>query len=84
MKICTLLEVANGTPGRILEVSFVEDGHRFGLSEDGKRLHAPGELANAASAPSITCPRCGMTSYSENDIREGYCGNCHDWTGRPA
>ena len=30
--------------------------------------------------PSITCPRCLMTSYNPNDIREGYCGNCHDWT----
>jgi hypothetical protein len=30
--------------------------------------------------PSITCPRCGRTSYNLNDIREGYCGNCHDWT----
>ena len=30
---------------------------------------------------SITCPVCGMTSYNANDIREGYCGNCHDWTG---
>ena len=30
--------------------------------------------------PSITCPVCGMTSYNPNDIREGYCGNCHDWT----
>ena len=29
---------------------------------------------------SFTCPRCGMTSYNPNDIREGYCGNCHDWT----
>lgn len=31
-------------------------------------------------AESITCPRCGMTSHNENDVREGYCGNCHDWT----
>lgn len=30
--------------------------------------------------PSITCPKCGMKSYNPNDIREGYCGNCHDWT----
>jgi ribosomal protein L37E len=30
--------------------------------------------------PSITCPRCGRTSYNPNDIREGYCGHCHDWT----
>ena len=30
--------------------------------------------------PSITCPVCSMTSYNVNDIREGYCGNCHAWT----
>ena len=30
--------------------------------------------------PSITCPRCGRTSYNPNDVREGYCGHCHDWT----
>lgn len=29
---------------------------------------------------SITCPVCGMTSYNPNDIREGFCGNCHAWT----
>jgi hypothetical protein len=33
-----------------------------------------------AAAPSITCPRCGWTSHNANDIREGYCGHCHDWT----
>jgi hypothetical protein len=33
-----------------------------------------------AEQGSITCPRCLMTSYNPNDIREGYCGNCHDWT----
>jgi hypothetical protein len=25
----------------------------------------------------ITCPRCGMTSWNPNDVRERYCGNCH-------
>jgi ribosomal protein S27AE len=34
------------------------------------------------SHPSITCPRCGATSYNANDILEGYCGRCHDWTTR--
>jgi ribosomal protein S27AE len=29
----------------------------------------------------FTCPRCGMTSHNPTDKREGYCGNCHDWTG---
>lgn len=28
----------------------------------------------------IRCPRCGRTSYNTNDIDEGYCGACHDWT----
>ena len=31
--------------------------------------------------PSITCPVCHLTSYNPNDVSEGYCGNCHDWTG---
>jgi hypothetical protein len=44
------------------------------VSEDGVHFR---------EAPSITCPRCGMTSYNENDIAEGYCGNCHDWTAVP-
>jgi ribosomal protein S27AE len=34
----------------------------------------------AAQHPSITCPRCGRTSYHPKDIEQGYCGNCHDWT----
>lgn len=32
----------------------------------------------------FTCPVCGRTSHNPNDVREGYCGNCHDWTGTPA
>jgi len=29
--------------------------------------------------PSITCPTCGMVSYNHNDIRERYCGHCHQF-----
>lgn len=32
---------------------------------------------------SFTCPQCGMTSHNPDDEREGYCGNCHEFTGRP-
>ena len=39
--------------------------------------------ATDPTEPSITCPACAMTSYNSNDIRESYCGNCHDWTGSP-
>lgn len=31
--------------------------------------------------PSITCPRCGMTSFHPTDIQYGWCGNCHAYTG---
>jgi ribosomal protein L37E len=31
---------------------------------------------------SFVCPRCGAESFNRNDLREGYCGRCHDWTGR--
>jgi ribosomal protein L37E len=26
---------------------------------------------------SITCARCGLTSYNINDVVQRYCGNCH-------
>jgi len=35
---------------------------------------------------SITCPRCGMTSYNPNDVLNKYCGACcrfHENVGRP-
>lgn len=28
---------------------------------------------------SITCPRCGKTSYNHGDIKRRYCGNCHQF-----
>jgi hypothetical protein len=30
---------------------------------------------------SFTCPVCGRTSRHPDDVREGYCGACHAWTG---
>jgi len=32
----------------------------------------------------FTCPRCGAVSHHPMDIKEGYCGRCHDWTGKPS
>lgn len=37
-------------------------------------------LPTATVIPSITCPRCHMTSYHRRDIETGYCVNCHDFT----
>ncbi len=32
----------------------------------------------------FTCPACGLTSPQAQDVRVGYCGACHNWTGGPA
>lgn len=26
---------------------------------------------------SITCPRCGLTSFNADDVKNRYCGACH-------
>jgi hypothetical protein len=36
-----------------------------------------------AVRPQFTCPRCELTSHNPGDVKEGYCGNCHDWTAVP-
>jgi ribosomal protein L37E len=60
---------------------FRDDDQSFwakkGIPSTGADREPLGEVDGVAS---ITCPRCGRTSYNPNDIREGYCGNCHDWT----
>lgn len=28
---------------------------------------------------SITCHECGRTSHNPNDVRNRYCGNCHEF-----
>ena len=33
-------------------------------------------------AEPFACPRCGAVSHHPTDAAEGYCGRCHDWTGR--
>lgn len=58
----------------------------------GATLHAPScemvriirdvcgdDAAQRATRPSITCPRCGFTSYHPRDIAERYCGMCHEF-----
>jgi uncharacterized C2H2 Zn-finger protein len=40
------------------------------------------DLPVADAQPTFTCPRCGMTSAHPKDVEQGYCGNCHDWTGQ--
>jgi len=32
---------------------------------------------------SFTCPACGRTSHHPEDLKHGYCGACHAFTGLP-
>jgi hypothetical protein len=39
-------------------------------------------FTDKASLPAhFTCPKCKAVSYNPNDVREGYCGACHEFTG---
>lgn len=40
-------------------------------------------IAEDGTIPSITCPECGTTSYRPENIRNGYCDNCHDFMSKP-
>jgi hypothetical protein len=41
---------------------------------------AGGAIKVSGVEPSIICPVCGLRSYNVNDIREGFCARCNDWT----
>jgi hypothetical protein len=45
--------------------------------EAWRELREAAASAKAEEAPSITCPKCGKTSYSPSDIKARYCGACH-------
>lgn len=52
----------------------------FTIASLAKQLIADLDAAERSKArPSITCPRCSLTSYHPRDVSEGYCGRCHDW-----
>jgi len=36
--------------------------------------------ASDSGEPHYLCPFCGAVSYNENDIENGYCGRCHEYS----
>jgi len=65
-----------GIPTRNVHISNFEmklaafrDADRAGLAPQLKGFRADGK--------SITCFRCGKTSYNDNDVQKRYCGFCH-------
>lgn len=39
------------------------------------------EVVQALEHPVFTCPKCLAVSHHPEDVRQGYCGRCHDFTG---
>lgn len=37
----------------------------------------------ASVMKSITCPECGSTTHHPEDVKQGYCSQCHWWTSDP-
>lgn len=52
--------------------------------ELGERICRVEHWPQRLEAASFTCPVCFKTSRHPDDIRYGYCGRCHDWTGAEA
>lgn len=48
---------------------------------DMRTMRIPFDLQRLRRPPGFTCPRCGKTSYHPEDLRHGYCGACHAFTG---
>lgn len=71
-------------PGEWLSLATVAEagavGHMLHAILNPPGAPGPPYMHTLTDTPSITCPVCGMTSYNETDIEQGFCGNCHDWT----
>lgn len=52
--------------------------------ELGERVYRVEHWPQRLDPASFTCPVCFKTSRHPDDIRYGYCGRCHDWTGAEA
>lgn len=40
-----------------------------------------GQLYPPFEQPVFNCPKCQAISYHPEDVRQGYCGRCHEFTG---
>ena len=67
------------TMRRLAEIAEAR-GTRFVYVEGGF-MGAPVTVVDTKDAKSFTCPVCKRVSHNPNDLREGYCGACHDFTG---
>lgn len=68
--------------GRLIQDNVCDSAELYELAERNWAAARQAARALAEVQPAgFTCPRCGMTSHHPDDVREGYCSNCHRWTG---
>jgi hypothetical protein len=93
------LHRSNGETVELRFIETSEPGMFLAVTIDGEPVGPmPGDRANidvlgpgqgvkfmmaTDGTTSFTCPDCGATSHHPMDVNEGYCGRCHDWTGKP-
>lgn len=73
------LQQAIGRVGRALQDNVCDSAELYELAE--RNWAWARDVGRADQPAGFTCPLCGMTSHNPKDAREGYCGNCHRWTG---
>jgi hypothetical protein len=73
--------VARYNPGTVYNCP----GHALRLFAAGHHLVCAHErhARDGTKAQAVICSRCEQVSFHPDDIRTGYCGNCHDWTSIP-
>jgi hypothetical protein len=67
--------------GRLLDLS--DDVVRVSLHTSPPAFDHDEIFGGGYEVPSFVCPACRSASSHPEDVRNGYCGHCHDFTGRP-
>lgn len=65
----------------LLEKHVLRRRHRLHQAGRRERVQA---IAVELVTPAFVCPDCGAKSWHPEDGRQGWCGRCHRFTGRPA
>jgi hypothetical protein len=68
--LASFVEVIEAVDPKVCELALRARQHHEALVEARTKV-------KRGEPPSITCPRCGRTSYHPKDISEKYCGACH-------
>lgn len=71
----------NGQPMTIEGLEALPLHKRIGINLLCAKAHLVGITHHPPTAPwdSITCPKCGLTSYNPRDVQTGYCGKCNEF-----